>query len=89
MALLTTTTQQFCVLEDDMMHSGICHTTAMCQSNCADQEKVSKCMVLARHLNMALGARHKADLHDHCRKTSTQRQAVLLQWKASCAGEFC
>ena len=54
MALLTTTTQQFCVLEDDMMHPGGCVKTAICQKSCADQEKVGKCMMLAGHLRMAL-----------------------------------
>ena len=41
MALLTTTTQQFCVLEDDMMHAGVSLKMSTCQTSCADQEKVS------------------------------------------------
>ena len=49
MALMSTTTQHFCVLEDDTMHTGVSLKTATYQIICADQEKVRKCMMLAGH----------------------------------------
>ena len=53
MALMSTTTQQFCVLEDNTMHTGVSLKTATYQISCADQEKVCKCMMLVGHLGAA------------------------------------